>query len=692
MVRVKSEWLLRQTMGEECCGHDHGPGEHATHAIIEAELLLDDLDFSPSGSDDLPLGEAFKDLIDALEINRKKTALVSGVFAIITILLLVSIQNWILDDVVDEIKKDLGIYDRVPVWERGEWPYVTDQPHSFVMEYGPYEIKQTDNEYNSTHHFVEFTLPLSEGGAAPNGKVSLGLWLPDVPEGEKVPVISEFGPYFDETSVSTGPITVPGTWLGQMIIDQILPHGYAFAQVSVMGTGRSNHCMDLMGNAEQLGVDAAVTWLGTQEWSNGRVAMIGKSYDGSTPWQAATFGNEYLSTIVPISGLIGVMELMWKNGSSEARAPIMHNGVYGSYGVDGDSEDIGNMCPDYIIGPGTGVSAWMWGGEAAGTYWKERYFLDRVLDNYEGSVYLIQGMHDWNVDPHMAIPVINQLKDSGIEAKGLFGQWDHDYPDRPDYHFDRSGEGRGREGYPQMTRFDWMQDMLEWFDYYLRDIGDKPGLWIEIQNNQGSWRIEDYYPPRDSQVISFDLGGTLENVAGTTNILPNAATGPIYESELFVQDTWIAGLPRLHVDVTTATIGGQIYAILEDCNPDSGCIHIGHAIMDLRYHEGGTEEQTWVPVLQTINAKMEFFGMDALIREGNYLRLSLSSTGEDYLPASTSSVVTIQEGSSSNLLIDVIDPETKLFFSPPRCTHSSCTDWTNGTTVPESTIEDYFFT
>ena len=83
-----------------------------------------------------------------------------------------------------------------------------------------------------------------------------------------------------------------------------------------MGTGRSNHCMDLMGNAEQLGVDAAVTWLGTQEWSNGGVSMIGKSYDGSTPWQAATFGNEYLKTMVPISGLIGVMELMWKNGAA----------------------------------------------------------------------------------------------------------------------------------------------------------------------------------------------------------------------------------------------------------------------------------------------------------------------------------------------------------------------------------------
>ena len=86
--------------------------------------------------------------------------------------------------------------------------------------------------------------------------------------------------------------------------------------------------MDLMGNAEQLGNDAAVRWLGEQAWSNGAVALIGKSYDGSTPWQAAMFGAEhdYLKTIVPISGLIGVKELMWKNGSSEARAPLCTTG------------------------------------------------------------------------------------------------------------------------------------------------------------------------------------------------------------------------------------------------------------------------------------------------------------------------------------------------------------------------------
>ena len=564
---------------------------------------------------------------------------------------------------------------RVPVWERHKLPYMTSGDYGVALEVGPYELLPTDNAWNSTHHFVEYTLPIEEGGAAPNGLISLAVWRPNVPEGVQVPVIAESGPYFQEASVETPSIEVPGSWLGQMFIDQILPHGYAFAQISVSGTGRSNHCMDLMGTAEQLGNDAAVRWLGEQSWSNGAVALIGKSYDGSTPWQAAMFGSEhdYLKTIVPISGLIGVKELMWKNGSSEARAPIMHNGVYGSYGIDGDEEDYQNMCPDYIIGPGTGVGAWAWGGEAAGSYWAERYFLDRVLENYKGSVYLIQGMHDWNVDPHMAVPTINRLIDAGIEARGLFGQWDHDYPDRPVQLDDRSElGGRGGEAFPEMIRFDWMQDMLEWFDYYLKGIGEQPGQWIEIQSNQGSWRIEDRYPPADVVVQSFELGTDMANIGGTTTVLPDASSGPVWESAPLENDLYFAGMPRVHVDVTTATLGGQLYALLEDCNDQGQCIHLGHAIMDLRYHAGGDEVQTWTPVVETINAKMEFFALDAEVEAGHVLRLSLRSTGEDYLPASTSSVVFVQEGATSTLQLDTFEPSERRYFTPPVCTHERC--------------------
>jgi predicted acyl esterase len=171
----------------------------------------------------------------------------------------------------------------------------------------------------------------------------------------------------------------------------------------------------------------------------------------------------------------------------------------------------------------------------------------------------------------------------------------------------------------------------------------------------------------------MSLGTDLERVSGGQNVLPDASTGPVYQSMPLTEDLYIQGMPRLHVEVSTTTVGGQLYALLEDCDGNN-CIHIGHAIMDLRYHEGGEElSSTWAPIVGTITAYMEFFALDAEIAEGHTIRLSLLSTGEDYLPASTSSIVTISEGEGSTLQLDVFNHEDKLYWDPPVCTHAVCT-------------------
>ena len=614
-----------------------------------------------------------------------KEPTISGqVFSLLTVAIMLS-SAWVIYNTDVE---ELEVGSRVPVWARSQLAYDTTQAYSFVLQQGKYELLETDNQFNSEHVYVEYDLPVTEGGAAVTceigmdcPQISLAFWRPKVPAGMKVPVIAEFGPYFGETSAQTPDVSTPGSWLGVGIIQNILPHGFAFAQVSVTGTGMSNHCMDLMGFAEQEGINAAVEWLATQEWSNGNVGMIGKSYDGSTPWQAAMYGDEYLKTIVPISGLIGVRELMWKNGSSEARAPFMHNVVYGSYGFEADKGDqnLQNACEDYLLGPIHATNGYVFAGnEFIESYWEERYFLDRVLENYRGSVYIVQGFHDWNVDPHMAVPTINTLLDHGIEAKVLMGQWDHDYPDRPDYQKQRSDPGRGSEGYPEMVRFDWMQDLLEWFTYYLQETGPKPSMYSEIQNNRGEWRIEDRYPARDSKVIEMDLGGSnlslvSESIMGST-VYPGMETTDdwiVFETEAYQDDFRFGGLPQLHMDVTPLGSGGSLYALMEDCDSEGYCIHIGHAIMDLRYHEGGNEYQTIVPG-QTIRAKMEFFAMDVWIPEGHKFKLSLRDVGEDYLPPSTEAAVDIDVSGNSVLRLHEVNVDNKLFFEPPVCLHTDC--------------------
>ena len=613
----------------------------------------------------------------------RDTAISSQLFSVVTVAIMVSSSYMLLFHKEDEANYDAY----VPVWARNQLNYDTEQAYSFVLEQGPYELLETDNEFGSVHVMIPYDLPETEGGAAADPQcllnfdpnkcphISMAYWRPNVPDGVKVPVIAEFGPYFGETSAQTPDVSTPGSWLGMGIIQNLLPHGFAFAQVSVTGTGMSNHCMDLMGFAEQEGINAAVEWLGTQEWSSGNVGMIGKSYDGSTPWQAAMYGDEYLKTIVPISGLIGVRELMWKNGSSEARAPFMHNVVYGSYGyeVEKGEENLQNACPDYLASTLHSGEAYTFGGnEFVGSYWDERYFLDRVLENYRGSVYIVQGFHDWNVDPHMAVPVINTLIDTGIEAKVLMGQWDHDYPDRPDYQKQRSDPGRGSEAYPQMVRFDWMQDLLEWFTYYLQEKGPKPSLYLEIQNNRGEWRVEDRYPATDSKTIEMALGSAdLVHTSNGNTITPLADDYVVFETPAFNQTFRFGGLPQLHVDVTLSGSGGSVYALMEDCDADGVCIHIGHATMDLRYHAGGTEYNVLSPG-QTVNAKMEFFAMDVLIPEGHKIRLSLTDIGDDYLPPSNAAPVEIGINENSILRLHEINLEEKIVFEPPVCTHVDC--------------------
>jgi hypothetical protein len=388
------------------------------------------------------------------------------------------------------------------------------------------------------------------------------------------------------------------------------------------------------------------------------VGIIGKSYDGSTPWQAATFGNPYLATIVPMSGLIGVHELMWRNGSMEARGMIMHNGVYGSFGVDGDTEDSHNLCEGYIQGYANGPAAYLSGGMvsyAGNSYWTERSFLDRVVQNYNGSVYIIQGMQDWNVDPHMTFPAHQIVEDAGIEVKTLAGQWAHDYPDRLEGHSALSA-GRGEEAYPYTLRWDWADEMLYWFDWYLRGEGRAPTLGVEMQDNQGGWRFEETYPPMDIEnleLIGGDLSPSGSTVSATSSV--TLSYGP------FEEETRIVGMPTFHIDATPGLTGGHLFIEMTD---GTG-MHLGHAVMDLRFHAGGRDGQEVLTPFVSVNALMEFLPMDVILQAGDGILLTVSQTGEDYIPSPMASGGVTIDWTQSTLTLPIIDRPCDTLFQVP---------------------------
>ena len=99
------------------------------------------------------------------------------------------------------------------------------------------------------------------------------------------PVIATIHPYYE--FAGSNPNTIPDLGIGQWVLEEFVPHGYALAQISTFGSGKSTHCQDVKGLGEQIGIQAAVDWLGKQPWSNGNVGLMGKSYAGTTNWEAA---------------------------------------------------------------------------------------------------------------------------------------------------------------------------------------------------------------------------------------------------------------------------------------------------------------------------------------------------------------------------------------------------------------------
>lgn len=580
----------------------------------------------------------------ALNITFAATIAVSIVFLILG----TSFGEVVLDNDNSEQSYE---WWQTPLHDRQNMDLDLTQMRSVLPVNGTYDV------LTYTEHFVSVELPASEedAGFPEEDVMHVALWLPDVPEGQEVPVIMTIHPYYDfggegmpGVGEDSNPNTVPDGGIGAWVYDNFISHGYALAQASTFGTGKSTHCQDVKGLGEQTGIQAVVDWLGEQEWSNGNVGLMGKSYAGTTNWEAAQNPSEHLKTIVPISGSIGVQEMFYRNGSSEARA-LGYDAAYQAATSDLTTDEL-RVCQDDLTGPLNPFTTQLWaqyGGAEWNDYWDERRHLPDVLENYKGSVYLVWGMQDWNVDPYHAFPTYQLMRDAGIPARGIMGQWAHNYPDQPDRHGELTS-GYGAEAYPQMSRMDWAVDLFAWFEYWLKDNGPMPDLHVQMQRNDGKWHVEDTWPPEDMEWETIPLDQT--TATGSTVSATSEVTITIPASD---EDRFISGLPTLHLSVTTGLCdGGQVFATMYDST--SG-LRIGHGTMDVRYRDGGHEAKIVTPFTDYLML-MEFNPIDALIPAGNEISIVLSESGEDYLPSTCAVIgMGINADSSSTLSLPLIE-------------------------------------
>ena len=191
--------------------------------------------------------------------------------------------------------------------------------------------------------------------------------------------------------------------------------------------------------------------------------------------------------------------------------------------------------------------------------------------------------------------------------------------------------------------------------------GPQPRRVAEVQDNIGGWRVEVQYPPNDLEWIRMDMD-QCSIIGGSDTI--TAFSSLTIECPKFEREVRIVGTPTFHVEATISLASTSGHLFVEMVQSSDGK-HLGHAVMDLRFHAGGKEGEMLVPGT-TVIAKMEFFGMDVVVPEGDGINLIISQTGEDYVPSPSSTMpVSLGLGSESILSLSSVNRDCSNLFLPP---------------------------
>ncbi|WP_308169929.1 Xaa-Pro dipeptidyl-peptidase [Acrocarpospora catenulata] len=321
-----------------------------------------------------------------------------------------------------------------------------------------------------------------------------------------------------------------------------VPRGYAVLNVDMIGTTKSDGCPDVGGQADVLGGKAVIDWLngravayradGTQalaDWSTGKAAMIGKSYDGTLANAVAATGVQGLETIVPISAISSWYKYQRSNG-------VVYNYNYMSYLARVVDTDPAAKCAavrarlDAEDGDDTGNY---------NAFWAERDYIAGTLGDasrVRASVFAVHTVNDLNVKPDHFSTWWEALANRNVPRKIWVGQYQHVDP------FDFEGR-----------RDLWVDTLHRWFDYWL--VGVDNGIMKEpradVQVGPTDWITQKDWPAPAASTHFFRPAAD-----GSLNLKParNGETATFTDQRLS-ENTMVANVGTVHPGRVAFTTG-----------------------------------------------------------------------------------------------------------------------------------------
>lgn len=425
---------------------------------------------------------------------------------------------------------------------------------------------------------------------------------------EPVPVFINFSPYWDDSAMAEGDA------FAQYLIAEYVPRGYAIVLSAIRGTGHSEGCFEVASDRESLDVHEVVAHFASEPWSNGNIAAGGKSYDSTSQnGMIAKFPHPALKGLFHVSGITDMYSYTFAKGTParvDSAAFTTNYGVGQSLGeyvggaagagsADDDSPEslarlAGEGCAATPEGAANAGASTVAGAKTP--YWVERDWTRTIATStWNGSIFFVHGLQDWNVQPSHIQPWIDQVHANGnIQVLGWLHQWA----------LQDSFECQPGNGHVYPMRTDWNETMLRWMDGILKgkDTGLDALYGYDVQDTQCRWRHDEVWPPTQSITAEAADGAAVP-----------LGDGPVR----------LSGVVRIDVEATSANPDPVITAVLYD-EGDGARTWVGEAVLRAVFRDS-LESPSPVMPNAAITYHLETYPLDHVVEAGHTLVLELGA-------------------------------------------------------------------
>lgn len=469
-----------------------------------------------------------------------------------------------------------------------------------------------------------------------------------LPEGEgPFPVLVQYSPYTSTLN--------PGDELwGQGLqasgfADFWVPKGYAVAKAHVRGSGQSGGCFSVGGPEEAQDGYWLVEWLATQSWSNGKVALMGTSYLGTTPISTATLAPPHLTTIVPVSAVSEWYRYYFENGEARFFGELPFGVTYADHPLWAATgllpKPRNPLGADPVGNAECGLAQMQnaWAQDDYNDYWMARNYLKDV-GNATAPMLYAHGFLDENTPMSLA--------DDFYDA----------YPGEKRLWLQQHGHGvpGAFESYHEYVH--------RWLDHYMLGLDTRPDLLppVVLQDSRGLYHAVADWPPANATPQLLHLGeGTLDAAVpadATASYLADAQNLTFWSPPLEA-DLHLTGVPRAELvassDAKDTQFDLQLFAV-----DDEGWHFVTRGYLDARHRSSLARGADVVPGAEELYV-VEMHGRDHHVLAGQQLVLVVASVDGYVAPDAPGATNTLRFGPTGSRLVLPVLADDAFTDAPP---------------------------